>query len=124
MRIGVNIDREPDPLIAVLAAGGVAATPRNLSLLRATLEALRNQDNEQHRPRPGVRQPTRETEFYLGLARLYRALGGPGALGGEGGPYYRFCRACADIEGIKIVDPATFRKQFSGENIRKRPHRK
>jgi hypothetical protein len=73
------VGASPDPqagdphLVTALAVGGLEATPRNLSLLRATLDALRNQYRE-HRKRPGVRQPARETEFYLGLATLYRAL--------------------------------------------------
>jgi hypothetical protein len=107
-------------LVDVLKAGRIKDTRERVAYLNASLEALRCQHRE-HRPRPGVRQISREAEFYRSLGTLYQELSGPGAVpGGDGGPFYQFCRACAEIEGVKIPKPATFRKSFSGENIRKR----
>ena len=103
----------PDPPVAVLAAGGLPATPLNLALLRATLEALRIQQTE-HRERPGVRRMTREMESFLRLGELYRKLGGPGAVPGAGGGFYEFCAACAPLLGISEIQSAEqFRKSLS-----------
>jgi hypothetical protein len=95
----IRLRHDHDKLEAALRAANIAATPALIALLDAMIDTLKVQMVE-HRERPGIRQRTREADFFFGLWSWYEARLKDARLG-HGGKFHKFATACCDLADIR-----------------------
>jgi hypothetical protein len=106
-----QLHHDHDKLRDALLKAKIAACPSMITLLDGTIDALKVQMRER-RERPGVRQCSREAEFFFRLWCWYEARLRDDARLGRGGPFYKFAQACGDLAEITVLAPDPLRSQI------------